>query len=89
MASEVSHIHPAELRSEALSLPLCVPQTAGFLSVVMKAAGDCCELASQSEKKAEKMNARLMPDRQVLSEVSFFFFFFKFKAHRATLKTLP
>lgn len=77
MASEASHIHPAELRSEAFSLPLCVPQTAVFLSVVMKAAGDCCELASQSEKKrgGGEMNARLMPDRQVLSEVSFFFFF--------------
>lgn len=54
MASEVSRIHPAELPSEALSLPLCVPQTDGFLSAEMKAAGDCCELASQNEKRREE-----------------------------------
>lgn len=75
MASEVSHIHPAELRSEAFSLPLCVPQTAGFLSVVMKAAGDCCELASQSEKKRGGNECKT-DARQTGSVRSVFLFFF-------------
>lgn len=80
MASEVSHIHPAELRSEAFSLPLCVPQTDGFLSVVMKAAGDCCELASQSGKKKRGGGIECKTDaRQTGSVRSVFLFLFFFQ----------